>query len=79
MEGTLDTTYISSFGKGTPTLVSNTNTSMATEEGEAQGQGVGEVVAGVGKQREAVGADARAEFDDDECSRNPQRKTQATI
>jgi tripeptidyl-peptidase-1 len=37
MEGTLDTTYISSFGKGTPTLVSNTNTSMATEEGEGQG------------------------------------------
>ena len=36
MEGTLDTTYISSFGKGTATLVSNTNTSMATEEGEGQ-------------------------------------------
>ncbi len=33
LEGTLDTTYISSFGKGTRTLVSNTNISMATEEG----------------------------------------------
>ncbi len=43
MEGTLDTTYISTFGKGTPTLVSNTNTSMATEEGE--GQGIATVVA----------------------------------
>ena len=36
-EGTLDTTYISSFGKGVPTIVSNTNISMSTEEGEAQG------------------------------------------
>ena len=37
VEGTLDTTYISTFGKGTRTLVSNTNVSMATEEGEGQG------------------------------------------
>jgi hypothetical protein len=36
-EGTLDTTYISSFGKGIRTVVSNTNISMSTEEGEAQG------------------------------------------
>jgi hypothetical protein len=43
MEGTLDTTYISSFGKGTRTLVSNTNISMATEEGE--GQGIATVIA----------------------------------
>lgn len=37
VEGTLDTTYISSFGVGVRTVVSNTNTSMATEEGEGQG------------------------------------------
>ena len=37
LQGTLDTTYISTFGKGVRTLVSNTNTSMATEEGEGQG------------------------------------------
>ena len=36
-EGTLDTTYISTFGKGVRTVVSNTNTSAATEEGEGQG------------------------------------------
>ena len=37
VEGTLDTTYISSFAPGVRTINSNTNTSMATEEGEAQG------------------------------------------
>ena len=36
-EGTLDATYISTFGKGVRTIVSNTNTSTATEEGEGQG------------------------------------------
>ena len=37
LEGTLDTTYISSFAPGVRTINSNTNISMATEEGEAQG------------------------------------------
>ena len=36
-EGSLDATYISTFGKGVRTLVSNTNTSKSTEEGEGQG------------------------------------------
>eukprot|EP00039_Didymoeca_costata_P018701 m.334600 g.334600 ORF g.334600 m.334600 type:complete len:596 (-) comp17395_c0_seq1:103-1890(-) len=37
VEGTLDTTYITSLGPGVKTINSNTNTSMATEEGEGQG------------------------------------------
>ncbi|CAK0910200.1 unnamed protein product [Prorocentrum cordatum] len=38
MEGNLDTQMISSFGLGVTTLVSNTNTSASTEEGEGFGQ-----------------------------------------
>merc|ERR1712232_527097 len=37
-EGNLDTQMISAFGLGVQTLVSNTNTSMSTEEGEGFGQ-----------------------------------------
>lgn len=37
LEGTLDTSYITAFAPGVLTINSNTNTSMATEEGEAQG------------------------------------------
>jgi hypothetical protein len=37
VEGTLDTSYVTAFGAGVRTINSNTNTSMATEEGEAQG------------------------------------------
>jgi hypothetical protein len=38
LEGTLDATYITTFGKNVRTLVSNTNTSSSTEEGEGQGE-----------------------------------------
>ena len=37
-EGTLDTRMIASFGLNVSTLVSNTNTSMSTEEGQGFGQ-----------------------------------------